>query len=150
MDKKLIAMCSCREVQSMWEPKMGDICVSSIDSCGTSRFKSQFKEWPKNAQVVRAIKGDYIRTCYAIGSGQKSYKREFFFIPRIEDVLEWLGDKFSGLTKNDSTGNYVGIYYTKTGSDAQDSDIPIKALLKAFMHLEYSKTWDGKQWGEIE
>ena len=123
MDKEYIAMCNCPEIQEKWEPKVGDRMV----------FKDESEE-----QIV-----DDIAIRYA-----KDYPQEnVIYIPRIEDVLEWLGDGFRTLQLSNS-GFVCFFYHTSSRRTFKSkwADTAVKAVLKAYMHLLYNKTWNGEAW----
>ena len=120
-DNELIKMCDCLEIQGRWEPKFGDICMYRKDKANVIGYTDGI------LSIRREHTGDYLRTDKAI------------FIPRIEDVLEWVEGQFDMLRR---IGPKVWDCHLRHPV-YKTSDTPIKALLKAYMHIEHGKEWDG-------
>ena len=115
MDNELINMCGCPEIQDRWEPKYGDMYWSD------KRQKRDFC----------IVMDDY--TVNRITLRRYNYR----YIPRIEDVLEWLGrDNFHKITED------IEREQIKFNS-AQDFLI---LMIKFFMYFEHNKTWNGEVW----
>lgn len=140
MDKELIAMCNCEDIQEKCEPIMGGLFYTAA----VLHVIADIHNSGKFTLVSRPKLGEWLL-----------YRTEGIFIPRIEDVLEWLGDLISGVSRELNGHNVYGWIVSgwhkdkRTGHQAHNchwADTSIKALLKAFMHLEHGKTWDGAQW----
>jgi hypothetical protein len=129
MDKELIKMCDCPEIQGMWEPKVGDVYFYTP------------------TKTILPVDMQFIRTCNELGMPSSDMR---LYIPRIEDVLGWLGDRVSSLHNHISNWTVAHQYFN--GLDrcldlcGDEGDTLLKALLKAFMHLEHNKTWNGEAW----
>lgn len=118
IDKELIAMCNCPEIQDRWEPKVGDRYMVHLNG---------------SIHVI-----DY-HTMKQV-EGEDFYRGLRTYIPRIEDVLEWLSGMVISLHGN-------GLSYVVTrDSMCEVADTPIKAILKAYMNLEHEKAWNGEAW----
>jgi hypothetical protein len=145
MDKELISMCDCEEVQKMWKPKDGDQCVLSsepelvgieiADIWMHGHFRDDWEGITDDEQMEL---------------GRQSYKKDYLFIPRIEDVLEWLGNRFTHLMM--SGGHWVVSGWNQYNKQDEEPHVhertPIKALLALLMHIKHNKTWDGNQWNK--
>ena len=140
MDKDLIAMCDCPEIQDRWKPKKGDQYYWECqDSDGMDNLITN--------EGAYSIKRHGIKRVY---------------IPRIEDVLEWLGTRLAGMKQLSSLSPVWDVFIIphlankgpheilpicRAESEQHSSGIAlIKALLKAYMHFERGKTWDGEAW----
>lgn len=130
MDNELIvlmAMCNTPEIQAKWEPKKGDqfIAEYALWTVGdaTFRYTGKDNEVP--------VKEKYPVPAQACPEGW-GCKEEMIFIPRIEDVLEWLREH--ALSPKILAREMITL------------EQPIKALLKAYMILEHNKTWNGEVW----
>lgn len=127
MDEELIKICDCVEVQGKRQLNFGDKIY-----CPT--YKSH---------------GVYMGDGSAeLETGHAVDQEILILIPRIEDVFEWLGDKVIQIHQMSSINTWKA-YCSPTGL-AQDitrggyeANTPIKALLKAFIHLEHDKESDG-------
>ncbi|MCK5017216.1 MAG: hypothetical protein KAS32_09095 [Candidatus Peribacteraceae bacterium] len=138
MDKELIAMCDCSEIQYRWKPEVRDVVKCShgigvVSRTDTSSYKIDANKFPISAWYLN----------------EESYGN--IFIPRIENVLGWLevheeriGSPIAFITRTLAGGYGIDI---EVDTDFKyrrlcTGDILIKALLKAFMYLEYGKEWD--------
>lgn len=137
MDSELImlmAMCNTQEIQDKWEPKKGDkfIAEYALWTIGdaTFRYTGKHDEVP--------VKDKYPVPTQVCPEGW-GCKEGMIFIPSIEDLLEWLGDSINSIKQ------YKGrwIVMTHLGYIA---DTLIEALLRAYMHPNHSKQWDGNAW----
>jgi hypothetical protein len=116
IDRELIKMCDVPEIQDRWEPKVGD------------------RVWSKDRDELDISKIDE-------DTGQIKFYGDNVHIPRIEEVLGWLeAYKYSIDVVGES--DLWEIFHV----NSVWSDTPIKSLLKAYMHLEHSKTWNGEVW----
>ena len=119
MDKILIAMCDCPEIQDRWKPKVGDrIWLNSKEVVIESVDMRHVEQWlPEN----------------------------FVYIPRIEDVLDWLVPKhFKNYSQAHS--RIHGTYYIYDMAIKGWLDMAIKGWLDMAMLLEHNKTWNGEAW----
>lgn len=121
MDKELIAMCDCPEIQDKWEPKVGDMYLVHLNG---SIHPITYDQLDK----VKTV--EFYRGCRT-------------FIPRIEDVLKWLGDRLKLLEWLPTIQYFQVIDIHGYDFTAYTT---IEALLKAYMHLEHNKTWNGEIW----
>jgi hypothetical protein len=108
IDRELIQMCDVSEIQDRWELKRGDQYVYRLSG--------------KSNIIVKKERSLMIR----------ERKHKFVYIPRIEDVLEWLVPYKEHVDMKDNWVHWL--------------DITIKAALDLFMHLEHNKTWNGERW----
>ncbi len=81
MDREYIKECDCKEIQEKWKPKVGDIVwkgrkyLPIADACG----------------IISALFFDR----------KKSYR----WLPRIEDLLKMLGDRFKTIVYSTETSS---------------------------------------------
>jgi hypothetical protein len=129
-DKELIRMCDCEEVQSRFKPKVGDKIYTANDG--------------EIHTVIKVLSG--MRVALEVSFNAIYQAKNHTFIPRIEDVLEWLGDRFVQLRRINQLTRQVGHSGGCTFHKSTGVYDDLKTLLKAFMHLEHNKTWDGEQW----
>jgi hypothetical protein len=122
VDKELIAMCDCEEVRSKWETeKLGDnVFLSSNNSL---HIVSEIKSLDTESIGIKLSGLD--------GFFDPYYHDDLIFIPRIDDVLEWLND-------------YKDTQFLR--AEFHRSMINTKYLLQVFMNVEHNKTWDGEKW----
>jgi hypothetical protein len=122
-DKELIRMCDCEEVQSRFKPKVGDRFYD---------LKNQEIHYFGDVTGLygdEPCKGEYVQMATAKPSGWARTGIPTIFIPRIEDMKEWL----------DSNGEIA--------EELRLENITIKFFLSLFMELIHNKIWDGEQWG---
>jgi hypothetical protein len=120
IDKELIAMCDTPEIQDRWERREADT-------------------WFVQHEDGR-LEGPFHVTHFQLWPTETTFRH--IYIPCIEDVLRWL-----------KPGDIVAIYPELNGhwliNDNSGKGYigkPIKALLKAYMHLEHNKNWTGEKW----
>jgi len=128
MDKELIAMCDTPEIQEKWKPKVGD------------NFYYGGNMYPKKGHIVEQLiplnEDIGVSPIGETGYWELGLTDDLVFLPRIEDVLEWLdGQEFPIKMMHE------GLWQIH---DIQDR--PIKAILKAYMYLRHNKTWNGEAW----
>jgi len=143
MDKELILMCDTPEIQDRWEPKEGDQIL--------------FQKEPELADMILDLflhsmgheETEDMRDDEKIEWAKEHVKFCYIYIPRIEDVLECIGDQFDEIGQG-GLGWYAEVNCTPelnpVKSHISRATTPIKALLKAYMHLEHNKTWNGEAW----
>jgi hypothetical protein len=127
IDKELIAMSNCKEIQDRWEPKVGDRVWSKLHECYATVIEIE----GNGVMHLRADDGSPI---------WRVIKDEVLYIPRIEDVLEWL--TCYEFSINVDRSSRWGIIH----AESDWYEYPIKALLEAYMYLEHNKTWNGEAW----
>lgn len=128
MDNEYTKMCDCEEVQGKWEPKLGDRYIYTRTGLEVLLHDMKtFKEcWPVNP-----------------------FGGKFIFLPRIEDLLGWLGKGMDSLRNWQNEQWMVSIKNSKGDIEwASDSmfDFPEKAFLEAFMVYAHGLTWNGEAW----
>jgi hypothetical protein len=141
MDKELVTMMDAPEIQGKWKPKPGDRYISTIGTTGTRAFWKQLSG--KMIRVIIGLSGENIRGSYLNGPTDTRNKYDAFWIPRIEDILEMLGGRFDMLRQNIPQSWDC---HLKTGTYTYVATTPIKALLKAYMHIEHGKQWTPEGW----
>ena len=132
MNKELVKMCDCPEIQGDWKPKIGDsIYLKKHFEMTTVIDDKKFTVHPTH-----------------------------IYIPRIEDELELLGDKIHAIVRHtdaeladmdkddEECKRWLVDCYDSEGiaGNAYASDTLPEALIKAHMHLEHNKEWDGEAW----
>jgi hypothetical protein len=128
MDKELIAMCDTPEIQDRWEPKVGDRVWSKLHECYATIVELE----GNGIMHLRADDGSMI---------WRVMKDEVIYIPRIEDVLEWLkGYEIAVDICPDGMWEVTHVH------DAFINLIPVKPLLRLYMKSEHNKTWNGEAW----
>jgi len=127
MDNELIKMSDCPEIRDRWEPKVGD------------------RVWVKRHfldMAITEIEGDNIIHVRTFTKGMPYWRNtrdELLYIPRIENMLEWLVPKhYSDWTQVFSKITHSSLY--------NPFDMPVKGAMALLMHLEHNKTWDGEVW----
>ena len=133
MDKELIAMCDCPEIQDKWEPKCGDIVMylDDVESGAPSaiyQFPDGYGKHVVEHPEFKTLSWD---------------KENFIFIPRIEDVLEWLEGRTSKIVHH---WDGWRIHIRETENTTRYGPAILVALIKAYMHLDHNKTWNGEAW----
>jgi hypothetical protein len=121
LDKELIAMCDTPEIQDRWEPKVGDR-VASFTRINEEIDKDTYKRGRK-----------YLDTVIISSPSQIEYRDLCVYIPRIEDVLEWIQ-------------NLSEEKFNRSRNNIDWRWLNVKEALKAYMHLEHNKTWNGEAW----
>ena len=129
MDDELIKMCDTPEIQDRWEPKAGDRVAykNEKEDCSTSFLTP--------CEIMGILRHERVRSL-------------LIYIPHIEDVLEWLGDRLLSI----SMITHVPMWDVACvgAKDLLSDKSILKALLKAYMHLEHNNAWNGKTWdGEL-
>jgi len=124
MDKELIAMCDCEEIQGRWEPKVGDRVLAESE-----------QEWTE--AIITDVRIRTVGLAYLNNFHLWVQTECCIYIPRIEDVLEWLISEHHKTWR--SVFDVVAEFRGKWNS-------AIKALLAHFMRLEYNKSWSGEAW----
>jgi hypothetical protein len=125
--KELIAMCDHPKIQDRWEEKRGDVCTDH--------------EYKTKLIVTDLYESERIDVISWDGDKDNCHPSNLIYIPSIEDVLEWL-EAYEYSIDVVGESDLWEIFHV----DSVWSDTPIKALLKAYMHLEHNKTWDGDKW----
>jgi hypothetical protein len=120
IDRETIQMCDVPEIQDRWEPKVGD------------RVWNMQGQWDG---VVIEITSGAIEVL--TGTCQIWLYDKPIYIPRIEDVLEWLVPKHFG-GWDSAHERVTEMYYSY--------NMAIKGWLAMAMHLEHSKAWSGERW----
>jgi hypothetical protein len=130
IDKKLIAMCDCPEIQGMWEPKVGDAIVFKY---GTGDYPGNVIKPFKRRPFDQRIEGYFDKLPHQTENTNAGVMTSrLIYIPRIDDVLEWLVPYKEHVDMKDNWVHWL--------------DIAVELALDLFMHLEHSKTWDGETW----
>jgi hypothetical protein len=130
MDNEYIKMCDVPEIQDRWEPKVGDRVVKR-------------GLWEHDYRVIKVAK-DGVWVDFGINGGFIPFVTAIY-IPSIEDVLEWLtGYHFISL--HQGSGDWQCERWGYDRMSCKAADTPLKALLKAYMHLEHGKEWTGETW----
>jgi hypothetical protein len=149
IDKELIAMCDTPEIQGPWKPKVGDRVAYTLESQEHMGIVTEIgHQFPMLTVAIEDAKSPF-----GMYRGFIEYYRK---IPRIEEVLGLLGDEQISLNNPEMWDgrNWCAeraAYGTPNGETViarvtHESNTAIKALLKAYMHLEHNKTWDGEKW----
>jgi hypothetical protein len=128
MDNELIRMCDVPEIQDRWEPKLFDTVAHK-----KRRYKAHVSYICLPRMDITDKHGKHHSCLLADGN--------IIYIPRIEDVLEWLGERIEKLCRVHNENWHTTPFIER-------ADTAIKALLKAYMHLEHNKTWDGEAWAK--
>jgi hypothetical protein len=136
MDNELIKMCDTPEIQDKkrWLEN-GDIICSATQ---TMRNKKS----DRNVRIVQFHdkEQDLVTSRNMNRSMDSKHRGMVLYIPRIEDVLEWLKSWTMPITIIAGSGNW------KISHAIPNQ--PLKALLINYMHLEHNKTWDGETWAK--
>lgn len=147
-DKELIAMCDIPEIQEKWEPEIGGMAwhkMADVELVCTHYMGFNFVD--KKHGLPYSV-------------GETSADELITFIPRIEDVLELLGDRIhvivsksneelAELDENDEEyGRWLIDCYDYKGiaGDTFAANTFLQVLLKAYMYIEQDKKWNGTAW----
>jgi hypothetical protein len=133
IDTELIKMCDCPEIQDRWEPKVGDRVADRTEHMWIIIRVLNVACMNRQRIEVLSIPNGRTDTIYA---------ETAIYIPRIEDVLEWCDNAVPehwGLKVQE----LISLIYRQRW---YEDDTFLHGLLKAYMHLEHSKTWDGEVW----
>ena len=150
MDEELIKMCNCPEIQNKWSPKVGDIVILPYKASPADALEQTF--------ISEAMGNGYVMAGVPLALAYEN--SSLIFIPRIEDVLGWLGDRWHALVRQsdaelemeDGEKRWIMDSYDEGGiaGNSYTADCPVKTLLKAYMHLEHNKKFvrpkHGKAW----
>lgn len=157
--KELIMMYNTPEIQSKMTMKFGTCFATKSTSSNVEHFLEKYPDrWLKVDDCLY-----FLSWITGNNNGTKwpvlAVAGEIIFIPRIEDVLEWVGDKAHCLVRlsdaeidmeeiKEKRVRWLLNGYDDCGHayDISYADSPIKALLKAYMHLSHNKTWNGEEW----
>ena len=131
IDKELVAMCDTPEIQDRWEPKVGDRVnchygVGLVSRIDAESYKLDNNKFPISAWYYR--REDY----------------NHVYIPRIEDVLEWLVPKYWEGWNH--AMNAMLEYRFTDDAPARIWYNHLKSWIAFFMHLEHNKSWNGEAW----
>lgn len=99
--KQLVALCDYPELQKLWKPKMGD----------------SYGCW----QTCKCHKGEWIGWRYEATEPIKEFskrQKDYIWLPRIEDAIRLMGDKFITLSRR-GDGSYYWCGYYKKAWDTQ-------------------------------
>jgi hypothetical protein len=125
--EELIRMSDVPEIQDRWKPKVGD--------------RVYIKRHEVYGHIVQIEGNDIIHVTSDDGQTYwRNTRDELIYIPRIEDVLEWL----SGWSINLNGNGLQYIVVRRPG--VWTANNPLTPLIKAYMHLEHNKTWNGEGW----
>jgi hypothetical protein len=133
MDKELIAMCDVPEIQDRWEPKVGDSFYAGLP---VDKMKTVV-HIETNSHNVHFLKANEHKHAF--------YHDRVIYIPRIEDVLEWLVS-YHFISLHQGSDDWKCERWGMDRMPCEVADSPVKALIKAYMHLEHNKTWNGEEW----
>jgi len=151
MDKELIAMYDCPEIQKLLHGQVGRVVrfrtfKGIIIPTGQKRDMSHLAACLPETLAVRThctLEQDLT----IIEVGLEPYTDRGIIEPRIEDVLEWLENKINTIRIINRKTRQIGlcqggcIFHKSTGE--HDT---LKALLKAYMHLSHNKSWNEEAW----
>lgn len=133
MKKDFLKQCDCPEIQNLWGQKLGDVYHCPAMS----------------AIAMLTDKETFELSLSLVGMNGRVW------LPRIEDVLGWLGDRFYTLELMDSIGTWRVQFWQgenpRSLHGAPAGATSIEALLNAFMYLRHGKTWlrTGIGWEDV-
>jgi hypothetical protein len=141
MDRKLILMCDVPEIQNRWEPKVGDRVAHMPEPEQHIGIITEITtQFPMLTVAIEGLKSPF--------EMYRGFTENYRYIPRIEDVLEWLAQY--DLEMKTERWDWSCLFQVEDGEkvhDIRETDKSlIRTLLKAYMHLEHNKTWNGEGW----
>ena len=162
MDKEYIRMCDTPEVQERWEPKMGDWILRKFTVFGEPLDSELWLDDKQKEDLVvlhyhsteasqfwGAADKDGKQRTVSFDDSNSMVKATHVFLPRIEDLIEWIGEGIHRITQSPNAKRPWHIEIYKEGVNAPfliEGKTFIQTLLETLMYCEHSKTWDGEKW----
>lgn len=139
MDEELILMCNCPEIRDRWDAEMGQTFIQTISGTAMTSISID-----REGEVVHLKAGDGDVDSFWAWIHHPS--DDFVYIPRLQDVLEWMGDRLDSIEQYRNMDQQQWEVTLFDEGNSFYSNVLIEALLKAYMHLEHNKAWNGEAW----
>lgn len=133
---KMIKMCSCSDIQSLWKPQRGDRYIISIDSYGTSKFKDQIREYPDSVLLFERFEKDNIKGRYRGGNGDIRDVRYACWIPSLDNLF--------AIAESPCDRDYL-IKGMRNGNN-RTVESAIIQFIEYLMLSRFSRVWDNDRW----